>query len=830
MTRRPHGLDELRRDLAFAVRGLVRNPSFTLVAVLTLALGIGANTAIFSVVEGVLLAPIPLARPGELVVVWETDRASGTVREPASVPDYLDFTRRSRTLAALSAVMGGRQSLAAQTGEPERVNTLRVTPGYFAMVGARPLLGRGFEPAEGAGSETAGADVVALGERFWRARFAADRGVIGRTVRLDGRAATVVGVLPESAGFGIGTVLGRADYGNPFAEGEPTEIDVWLPLHPDPVALPRETHPILQLGRLAPGVGIAAAQDELAAIASDLEAAYPENDAHGVHLESLSEAVLGPVRPALLVLLGAVALLLLAACVNVANLFLARGTARGRELALRTALGATPGRLAWQFLAESALLTALATAAGLGVAFAGLRLLLALAPADLPRIEAVGIDTRVLAATAGLAVVVALAFALVPLAQARSRDLEADLGRAAGGGDGRSRVRGALVVAEVALATLLAIGATLLVHSFWRLSAVDPGFRTEGVLRAEVELPEVRYPRDFATWPAWPAHHRFVTAVLGRLEARPDVEAAAVAGANPLAAGFTNSWAVVGREAESRDWPEISMRLVTPGYFATVELPVLEGRGLEAGDDARAPRVALVNRAAERRYFSAGSPVAEQIVLWGQRWRIVGVVADEHIHGLDAPAPPAAYLALDQAPTSSATILVRTGGDPAALAGPVRRAVAETDPQLAVFDVEPLRATRDHSLAARRFSMTLLAAFAGVALFLAVLGVHGVLSYGVARRAPELGIRMALGASRRRVVGTVVRQGLTLAALGLLLGLPAAAGLGRLIAALLFETTPYDPRLFAGVAAAILGAAALASWLPARRAARADPAAVLRSE
>ncbi len=632
-------LDELGRNLAFAARALARNPGFALAAVATLALGIGANTAVFSVVDGVLLSPIPFERPDELVVVWETDRDSGTVREPASVPDFLDYERRSETLASLSAVLGGQLNLSADTGDPERVNALRVTPGFFGMLGVRPLVGRGFErsdlagagPADSGGTGAPG--VVLLGERFWRARFGGDPGVVGSTLRLDGAPARVVGVMPARADFGIGQILGRADYARSFAEEGRAEVDVWVPFQPDPVALPRSTHPIFQIGRLAPGSGVAAAQDELAGIAADLEATYPQaNNARGVHVEALSDVVLGPVRPALLVLLGAVALVLLAACVNVANLLLARGTARGREMAVRTALGAGSGRLARQFLVESALLTGLATAAGIGVAFAGLRLLRSLAPADLPRLDAVSVDLRVLGATAAVSAVVAVVFALVPLAQARSRDLETalkgDAGRGATAGGGRSRARGALVVAEVALATLLAIGATLLLRSFWELTGVDPGFRTAGVLRAEVQLPETRYPRDYSVWPVWPAHHRFVEGVLRRLEARPEVAAAAIADAHPLAAGFTNSWAVVGREAESRDWPEISMRLVTPGYFATVGLPVVEGRGLEAGDTARAPRVALLNRVAERRYFPDGSPVGQEIILWGQRWRVVGVVGD----------------------------------------------------------------------------------------------------------------------------------------------------------------------------------------------------------
>jgi predicted permease len=820
-------MDGLSSDLRHSLRSLRKAPQFTAAAVLTLAMGIGANAAIFSVVDAVLLQESPFAEPERLVMVWETDRASGTSHEPASWPDVMDLRERARTLSAVGSLLAVSATLTG-AGEPERVSVLAVTPNLPDLLGVRPVAGRGFEAGAGV---PGGERIALLSEEYWRRRFGGDPGVLGSALTLDGLPTTVVGVLPADADLGIRQVHARADYSAPLAG---PKVEVWLAAEPSPEQFPRQTHPFLTLGRLAPGASLEAAQDELAGVMAELEREYPENAERGVNLEPYETVTFGPVRPALQVLLGAVALVLLVACVNVANLMLARATVRSRELAVRRALGAGAGRIARQFLVESAVLTGLGAAAGVALAHAGLRVLIALAPADIPRLAAAGLDGRVLAFTAAVAAAVALGSGLVPLLQARRLDLQGALkaraGRGAAAGREGRRLRGALVVAEVALAVALVIGAGLLLRSFWALSGVDPGFRTEKVLKAEYQLPETRYPIDFSRWPDLPEIHGFHAELLRRVRALPGVEAAAIAGRHPLDPGFTNSFAVVGREAEAADWPEIRCRFVTPGYLETMGVPLVAGRAIAEGDVAGAPPVGVVNRAAAERYFEGRDPVGQELRFWGVTWRIVGVVGDERFHGLAEDSEPAIYAPILQAPQQGAVLLARTAGDPRALAGPLRRIVHELDPQLALHGVEPLEETAAASIARPRFTAALLGLFGLVAILLALVGVHGVLSYTVAQRGPEVAVRMALGATRRDVVGLVVRDGAALAALGTALGLAGALAGSRLLASLVFGVTHHDAATFLGVAAAVMAAAGLASWLPARRAARAEAAAVLRGE
>jgi putative ABC transport system permease protein len=830
---RPRRLEDLAQDLRFGVRSLARNPGFTLVAVLTLALGIGANTAIFSVVDGVLLRPIPLDRADRLMVVWETDRDSGTAREPASVPDFLDFRQQSRSFETLAAFAGAEVNLTPAAGEPTRLAALAASHEYLPMVGVRPLRGRGFAAAD---DRPGAPDVALISEGLWQRLFARDPSVVGRTIRLDDRPTTVVGVIPDAGGFGSLQVLSAAAYSRSFADrGRDARVEVWVPLRPDPERNPRDNHPILVLGRLAAGATPETAQREMDTIASELERQYPSNKARGVFVEPFAEVVFGPVRPALYVLLGAVALVLLVACANIANLLFARGSVRLREVAVRTALGAGWRRLIHQFLVESTLLTVLGVGLGLLFALLGLRLLPALSPGGIPRLAEVGIDGRVLGLTLGATVLVALAVGLMPAFQARRADLQATLkeeaGRAATTEPGRGRLRAMLVVAELALAVVLLAGAGLLLRSFWLLRQVDPGFRAAGVLKAEFQLPRSRYPTDFSKWPNWPEQRRFYDEVLQRLARLPEVEAAAVAGNHPLDPGFTNSFSVVGREAEARDWPEISVRRVDPGYFATLRVPLLRGRLLRTGDGAADPPVLLVNEEAKRRFFADRAALGQQIAFWGQNRTIVGVVRDERIHGLSAAAPAAVYAPLAQCPSANGagTLLVRAKGDPAALLSAVRAAIREVDPELAVFGAEPLETTLRESVARQRFTVLLVTLFAGLALVLALVGVYGLLSYVVAQRMPEMGIRMALGAAPGNVVRLIVVQGFRLALWGLGLGLAGAVVLNRFLQGLLFGVGTADPATFLAVPALVLAAALLASWLPARRATRRDPMTTLRA-
>ncbi len=819
-------LDEVFRDVRFAFRGMRRNPAFAVVAILTLALGIGANTAIFSMVDGVLLRPAPFEDPGRLIMVWETDRRSDTFHEPASVPDYLDFRRRSDTVEGLAAIQPTEANMDLEGRDPARITVLAGTPGTLGLLGVSPLIGRAFADGE------EGAPLALISESLWRGSFGADPDVVGTTVRMNDAPVTVVGVLPDDSDWGVRQLLGAADYGRSFADRGASRVDAWVPLDPDPEALPRQTHPVFVVGRLRRGVDPGAAQGELAAIAADLERMYPENTARGVHVQPLSEVVVGPVRTPLLLLLAAVGMVLLIACVNVASLLLARGTARSREVAIRTALGGGRARLTGQFLAEGAVYAGVAAVVGVAVAAVGIRLLRALAPSDLPAVQRVGLDLRVLGVTLAVSTLVAVIFGLVPAVQADTRELGA---RLQSGGDrsgtatrGRRRLRAALVVAELALAVTIATGAGLLVRSFAAVTAVDPGFRTQGVLKAELQLPPGRYPRDFSVWPDWPRTHGFTDALLAELSSTPGVQAAALSGPHPLAPGFTNSFVIEGRDASAPPLPEIPVRPISAGYFAALDVPMLAGRafGPEARPDA--PGVAVVNQAAAEAFFD-GAALGGRLTFWGVTREIVGVAGNETFHGVDQPAPPAVYIPTAQAPQWNLSVLVR-GADPAALASGVREAVRRVDPDLAVFGVETLEETLSGSLARRRFPMLLMTLFAALALALALIGVHGVLSYTVEQRRREMGIRMALGARPRDLLRLVLGEGLRLAVVGLALGLFGAWVATRLLTALLFGVQPTDPATFLAVAALVVAAALAATVAPAVRAARVDPARTLQAQ
>jgi putative ABC transport system permease protein len=827
-------IDALLQDVRYAWRGLARSPLFTVVAVATLGLGVGANTAIFSVVDAVLLRPAPVKDLDRLVMLWETDRQSGTTREPASIPDYLDFRARARSVDGIGALSASEVNLTPPRGEPMRLAALSVAHDLLPMLGFDPILGRPFSEAE---DRAGGPPVVLISESLWERAFARDPAVLGRTLRLDDVPRTVVGVVRDVADFGVLQILTAAVYSRAFADrGDRVRVDAWLPLQPDPKASPRDTHPIFVLGRLAPRVDRASAQQEFASIATDLERTYPVNRARGVHVEPLSAVVFGPVRPALMLLLGAVALVLLVACVNVANLLLARGAGRAREIAIRAALGAGGRRLSRQFLIESLVLAVIAGGAGVVLAQLTLATLVAIAPPDIPRLSTVAIDWRVLGVTLAISIAVGLVFGLLPTLQARRVDVQATLKSDAGRqAPGSRRARGlsrALVVVEVSLAVALLAGAGLLIRSFWRLEHVDAGFRAAGVLKAEYQLPATRYPVNFANWPNFKEIHAFNEALVRRVAALPGVENVAGAGNHPLDPGFTNSFTIVGRESESATFPEISVRRVTPGYFRTVGLALLRGRLVEHRDATSAPAVLVINQAAARRFFPGRDPLGAQIQFWGAARTIVGVVADERFHGLAAAPPIAVYLPLAQAPSANGAgvLLVRTSADPLGLVPAIRNAFRQQDPLLAVFGVERLDRTVSQSLSERRFVMLVLALFAAVALALAAIGVHGVLAYGVAQRTREFGVRMALGARPGQVMWSVLREAVVLAAAGLAIGACGTLLLRRFLAAHLFGVAPTDPLTFAAVTCFLFVVALIASSIPAWRATKVDPAVALRSE
>ena len=824
-------LEDLGRDLAFAGRQLRRTPGFAFVAVLTLALGIGANTAIYSIVDGVLLRPAPFDDIDRVMVVWETDRASGTTREPASIPDFADFQQRSEGFQHLAAFAAAEVTITPDNGEPGRVPVLTITHGFLPMLGLRPLAGRVFLPEEDAPGAPR---VVMISEALWNEQFRGADAALGASLRVNDVPHTIIGVLPRSADFGSLQILQASAYSRGFADrGGRTRVDLWLPLRADPSRADRGNHPIIVLGRLAADASPSLAAEEMGRIAADLEQLYPQaNDRRGTHVEPVADVIFGAVRPALLVLLGAVALVLLVACSNVANLLLARGAARMREVTVRAALGASIARLTRQFLVESAVLTLAGAVLGVALARGGLHLLLALAPSSIPRIDAVTLDARVLGVSLALSMLVAFIAGLVPTLQARRLSLagamQGDPGRTGTASREHRRVRSGLVVLELALAVMLMVGAGLLIRSLWRLQEVDPGFASSGILKAEFQLPSTRYPQSNSNFPEWPEVRRFHAEVLQRLEKVPGVTGVTIAGNHPLDGGFTSSISVVGREAEAGDWPEPAIRRVDEGYVGTLGLPLMSGRPFTRSDDPTAPPVLLINEEARRRFFGGRDPLGQQIFLWGAARTVVGVVGDERFHGQAAAAPPAVYMPTGQAPVTGGSILVRTAGDPLDLAPVVRRVVQEIDAGLPLFGVEPLERTLVNSNAQRRFTMLVLGAFAGLALVLAIVGVHGVLSYTVAQRSRELGIRMALGADRRQIRSLVLGEGALLAGFGLLLGTLGALALSGVLRTMLYGVGRADPGTLAAVTAVLGGVALLASWAPARRAAGTDPAVVLK--
>ena len=829
-THRPRWLEEARSDLAHGWRLLVSRPGFSIAVILTLGLGIGANTAIFSAVNAVLLRPSPFADPDRLVMIWETDRASGTHHEPASWPDIADIRERSRTLQDVGAMTGRDVTISRPgSGDPERVAGLAITPSLLSVLGVQVIAGRPFTADEG---RAGGQRVVLLGEEFWRTQFAADPGIVGRTIMVDERPALVAGVLPAAADLGVRQIHERADYSETFSAAH---VDVWLALEPSADSFPRETHPFLTVGRLAPGATVAAAQRELAGIAANLERAYPVNAHRGVNIESYGSVVFGAVRPALVLLFGAVTLLLLVTCANVANLLLARTAARAREVAVRVALGAGRARIGRQFLIESLLFVLLGTAAGVALAFAALHLLITLAPSDVPRIDTASVDGRVLAYSAGTAVLIALFFAALPTLQLRRLDLQHTLkshgGRLISLGRSARRFQSGVIVAEVAVTVMLVVGAGLLLRSLWRLSQVDPGFDAGQVLQAQYQLPATRYPADYKHFPNFPEIDAFHARLLVAIRAMPGVAAAALAGSPPLDPGFTNSFMIVGREAESAHYPEIRTRFVSPGYLETLRVPLLAGRSIGDGDDGHSPNVVMINGAAARRYFPGADPIGHSISFWGSARRIVGVIGDEKFRGVAAPSEPATYAPLAQAPPRQATLLVRVShGDPMSLVPGIRAALRGLDPQVPLFDVKPLALEVRSSIAKPRFDAVLLAAFGAVAILLAVIGVYGVLSYTVTERMGELGVRMALGADRWSVVRLVAGMGMGLAGLGVALGVGAAYAGSRLLRSMVFGVTTTDPATFAGVIAIVMLTALAATLEPALRATRADPMQALRAE
>jgi len=811
--RRDSVMSLLLADVRYAARSLRRDPGLCLVVLVTLALGVGANVALFTLVRGVLLRPLPYPEPDRLVIVYENDRLRGTSREGASAPDYLDLAAELRGFAVLGAREGADRTLGGPN-EPLRVSSARVTTGWLGALGVRPRRGRLFTTDE---ERPGHGNVVLLGEGIWRERFGADPAVVGTEVRLDGEPRTVVGVLPATA----------APPG--FTER------IWEPLAFDPEQTFRGRHNLLLLGRLAPGVALEQAQAELSAAMARLEKAHPDDNlGRGAWVTPLQEEVVGDVRTALLALMAAVGVVLLLACANVTHLLLARALLRERDLAVRASLGASPLRLLRLLLVESLLLGLSGGLLGVGVAVLGVRVLKAMAPAELPRLAEIHVDRGALLFALAVSLLTALVFGLLPAARAARREATAALrsGRSAGPGAGALRLRRALVVVEMALAVVLVVGAGLLLRSFARLVAVEPGFRPEGLLVVEMQLagPRWAFPRS---WPVhhWPAFDAFSEDLLERTRRLPGVDSVALAHLGPGDSGWTTRVTVEGRpEVRPGEQPEAGYRPVGAGYFRTLGVPLRRGRTFSEGDVAGRPLVAVVNEAFVRQHFPAGDPIGQRIVVFRAPREIVGVVGDVRYGGRDRDAPPVMYFPLRQAPQPALALVARVAGDPLGIVPALRREIGAIDPELALFGVTTASGFLAESVSERRFTLNLIAAFAVVALLLAALGVYGVLSHLVAERRREIGVRLALGAPPASVFVLVLGEGARIALVASLLGAVAALGGGRVLQSLLFGVGPRDPLTFLAAVPTLLAAALLASALPALRATRVDPADALRSE
>jgi putative ABC transport system permease protein len=806
---KPTILDDFRRDAVFSLRSLRRSPAFTLVAVLCLALGIGANAAIFSVLNAVLLRPLPYAEPERLVRAYETLSGGGR-RGSVSFANFLDWREQGTGFERLAAWAEGSFTLQGAGGQPEQIPVIAGTAGLFQLLGARPIAGRVFS----ARGETG--NVVVLSEKLWRRRFAGERSAVGRTILLDGDPHTVLGVMP--AGFNF---------------PPDSTAEAWVLFDPSPqVKKNRNSHFLGVVGRLKPGVPAEKALAQLRQVAARLEKAYPKDQAErSADLQPLRETVVGETRPALLVLFGAVALVLLIACANVANLLLARAALRRQEVAVRLALGAGRARLVRQLLVESLVLASAGALLGALLAGWSLAVLEPLAEGVLPIPGGIPFDGRVFGFLLAVALLSGLAFGIVPALQASREDVRdtlSDAGAKATSGGRQQRLRSTLVVSEVALSLVLLIGAGLLLRGFLRLSLTPSGLISERVLTAHVALPDAKVKTAIP--------HIF-RPMLEKVRHLPGVRSAALISMLPIQDAWANGgYTVLGRPAPAPGMaPLAETRVATPGFFASLGIPILQGRDFAESDAGPGVRRVIVNEALARQQFPGESPIGHQLrPEQGVPHTIVGVVGSVRQAGLDVPPLAEIYFPYTEAGLegglASGTLVVRTAVPPESLTAAVRQAVQEVDPGLPLYKVATMDEVIAKSLAGHRLNLWLLAIFAGIALVLSAAGLYGVISYLVAQRTREIGVRLALGAQTRDVIGLVMRQGARLTAVGIGLGLLGALAFTRVLASLLFGVSTRDPLTFSGVAALLAAVALLATWLPARRAARVEPIVAIRNE
>ena len=804
-------LDTILQDLRVAQRAFVRNPGFVLAVVATLAVGIGANTAIFSFVNAVLLRPLPYPSPGQLTVL-QTRLASGEIEE-ASYPDFVDWRDQTRSFSQVGAFSNSNDNYAPPGADPERIPSARVTANFFATLGVTPRLGRGFTSLD----EVFGSHrVIVLSDALWR-RFGADSTIVGRSVTLNSVAYAVIGVAPPELRM-------------------PERAELWAPLSADPAGPgPSRRNDFLHVvGRLKPGVTLQAAQADLDALAKRLAVAYPNTNAKvGIVADRAHDLLVGQVKPALLMFAAAVGVVLLIACANIANLLLARATARHREMALRVALGAGRGRLVRQMLTESLALSLVGGAAGVVFALWAVQALKGIVPPNTPRLASVRVDGVVLGFSALLSIVTGVVFGLVPSLRVSGtalRDGLSDGGRGASGG-GADRLRGALVLAQTALALVLLAGSGLLLRSFVQLQHVDLGFNERGVLTVQLVVPPVKYPTPTRQLV-------FFEAVRDRVRAIPGVQAAALTSDIPLGPGFGyNSLAIQGRPPVQPGEPEPDAipTVADTGYFRTMGIALSDGRLFTAADRDSAPLVAVVNAEMMRRHFGGRSPVGERITFGnparGAAWlTIVGVVQNTRLEGVGRESYPQVYQPAAQSPQRAMYVVARTSADPMSLVPAIRREVAAIDAAQPLSDVKSMAQRVDGSIGQARLNSILVGVFSVFALVLASIGIYGVISYSVVQRTREIGIRIALGASTPTVVRLVMRQGLAPVVLGVVVGLAGSMALTRLMSGLLFGVGANDPLTFVAATAVLTTVASVACLVPALRAARVMPTEALRAD
>ena len=807
-------MDTLLQDLRYAARRLLKSPGFTAIAVLTLTLGIGPTTAIFSVIDTLMLRPLPYPNADRIVTLWQSSARDRGLREEVAPGNFFDWRERTTAFTAMAAADPYAYSLLTPEGRPEAVFAARVTEGFFDILGVQAYRGRLFTAEH---HRPRGGNFAVVTYGLWQSRFGGNADIVGSSMKLDGEPFEVIGVLPPDFELGM-------------LQDVPGERSIWVARQDEGWERRERTSGWWNvIARLKPGISLEQGRADLARVASSLAAELPaSNAASGATAAPLRDHLVSGARTPLLVLLSAVGLVLLIACANVANLLLARGTEREREFAVRSALGAERSRLVRQLLTESVLLALLGGLLGVLLAFWGVELIKAVAPADVPRIHAVALDARVLLFALAVSLLTAVIFGLAPAAQGWRYELQAALKTHTTAGAARLRLRGSLIVGEIALALTLLIGAGLLLRSFAAILAVDPGFRKEGVVALQAFAWDRRDSLSQRV--------RFFEETERRMSGVPGVVSVGAVMAGPFTAsdiGIRRRLKIEGRASERpADGMQVFVNHATPGYFSTIGIPIVRGRGFDASDRVGSRFVALVNETARRSFWPGQDPLGQRIRLGDAttRFEIVGVVGDARLRSLEADPRPEVYLAQRQTGWGGMTYYVRTGGDLSATLEGARRAVWAVDPLQDFYQTATLDNLMSTTLAPRRFSLLLLGAFAAMALLLAAVGIYGVISFVVTRRTHEMGIRLALGAQPRAVVRLVLGHGARLALAGLALGLAGALVATRALGSMVFGVSTGDVATFAVAATALLTIALVASYLPARRAARVDPMIALRTE